>query len=92
MKALRESEINKRLESLSRWKFEDDMILKEFTFSDFKEALSFIVRVGIEAELLGHHPNLSNVYSRVTIALQTHDAGNKVTEKDFDLASRIEKI
>ena len=92
MEALSKSQIKEKLESLPGWNFEDDMILKEFTFSNFKEALSFILRVGIEAELLGHHPNLSNVYNRVNITLQTHDVGNKVTGKDVELAQRIERI
>lgn len=92
MEALNESQIEERLVSLSGWNFENDMISKKFEFSNFKEALGFIVQVGIEAELLEHHPNLSNVYSQVTIALQTHDVGNKVTERDFELATRIEGI
>ncbi len=92
MEALTESQIKEELVSLSGWSFKDDMIYKKFEFKDFKEALGFIVRVGVEAELLGHHPNLSNVYNRVTIALQTHDVGNKVTAKDFELATRIEGI
>ncbi|RNC79428.1 MAG: 4a-hydroxytetrahydrobiopterin dehydratase [Balneola sp.] len=92
MEALTELQITEKLESISGWSYKSDTIQKKFELSDFKEALGFIVRVGLEAELLGHHPNLANVYNQVTISLQTHDVGNKVTEKDFELATRIEAI
>lgn len=51
-----------------------------------------MVRVGFEAEALVHHPNWSNVYNSVSITLNTHDAGDQVTEKDIELAKAIEKI
>jgi 4a-hydroxytetrahydrobiopterin dehydratase len=51
-----------------------------------------MVRVGFEAEAMDHHPDWSNVYNRVRIRLTTHDAGDKVTAKDVDLARRIETI
>jgi len=43
-------------------------------------------------EKANHHPELSNVYNKVTIMLTTHDEGNKVTQKDVELAQEIEKI
>lgn len=92
MKPLSEQEINSALESLNGWGFNEDKIWKEFKFKNFKEALSFIVRVGFEAEHLAHHPRIFNVYNSVTIGLQTHDAGDKVTQKDIDLATAIEGI
>ena len=67
-------------------------ITKEYTFANFRTAMGFIVRVGFEAEAMDHHPELFNVYDRVTIALTTHDAGDRVTETDLVLASRIEAL
>lgn len=92
MKPLNIHRVEQELIELSDWKYEDDKIEKKFEFNNFKEALAFIVRVGIEAEAQAHHPNLHNVYNQVTISLQTHDAGNKVTEKDIKLAKAIESI
>ncbi len=92
MEPLSEQEIHSALTSLSGWGFDDDKLWKEFQFGDFKEALAFIVRVGVEAELQTHHPRIFNVYNTVTIGLQTHDAGNKVTQNDIDLAKAIEAI
>lgn len=90
--ALSDDEIKTALQELPGWAFNDDKLCKEFKFKDFKEAMSFIVRVGFEAEMLSHHPNLFNVYNTVSIGLQTHDAGNKVTTSDTALAKAIERI
>lgn len=92
MKPLEIPQINEALKKLSDWSFENDKIGKEFEFKSFKEALAFIVRVGFEAESIQHHPELFNVYNTVKIELSTHDAGNKVTQKDLDLAKAIEDI
>lgn len=92
MNPLSEEKIEQELANLEGWKFEDDTIKKDFSFSDFKEAMSFMVRVGFEAESLVHHPDWSNVYNSVSIRLSTHDAGNKVTEKDIKLAKAVEEI
>ena len=75
---------------LPGWAFEDDALTKTYTFNSFPEAVSFIVRLAFYAEEMNHHPDLHNVYDRVDIALSTHDAGNKVTQKDLDLAHAIE--
>jgi 4a-hydroxytetrahydrobiopterin dehydratase len=74
------------------WKEENNQLVREFEFSDFQEAFAFMTRVAFMAEKAGHHPNWSNVYNRVTIALTTHDAGNVVTEKDRELAASIDQI
>ncbi|WP_373520553.1 4a-hydroxytetrahydrobiopterin dehydratase [Aquiflexum sp.] len=74
------------------WTEENNKLKKEFKFKDFQEAFAFMTRVAFLAEAQGHHPNWSNVYNTVTIELTTHDAGNKVTKKDKDLASAIDKI
>jgi 4a-hydroxytetrahydrobiopterin dehydratase len=89
---LSESDIKQALSSLEGWGFSDDKISKEFSFKDFSEALGFIVRVGLEAEKQVHHPGLFNVYNTVKIELSTHDAGDKVTQKDVDLAQAIESV
>jgi len=54
--------------------------------------VGFIVQVGLQAEKQVHHPQLFNVYNTVKISLNTHDAGDKVTQKDVDLAKAIESI
>lgn len=83
--------IEQGLRSLAGWSREGDAIRREFTFGSFREAISFIVRISFEAEQRDHHPELANVYNRVTVRLSTHDAGG-ITEKDFDLAREIDAI
>lgn len=92
MNALSENEIQSALKDLTGWTFEDNKLNKTFTFNNFQEAVGFIVRIAFPAEQLDHHPELFNVYNRVEIALTTHDAGNRVTQKDLNLAQHIERI
>jgi len=90
--ALSAAQIKTALETLPEWKFDRDALAAEFTFRDFRQAMAFMLRVAFEAEALNHHPEWTNVYNRVSVRLNTHDAGDKVTAKDVDLARRIEKI
>jgi 4a-hydroxytetrahydrobiopterin dehydratase len=78
------------LTDLDGWTHEDDKLKKTFEFTDFRAAISFIVRMSFYAEAMNHHPELENVYNTVSIALTTHDAGGKVTQLDIDLATEIE--
>lgn len=91
-KPLASAEITRACSKLAGWSFDHDALTKTFTFGSFREALSFMTRVGFEAEELNHHPDWTNVYNRVVVRLNTHDAGNKVTAKDVKLATRMQKI
>ena len=59
----------------------NDALTKTFTFGSFREALSFMVRVGFEAEAMNHHPEWTNVYNCVFIRLSTHDAGHLLLDE-----------
>ena len=74
------------------WKEIDNKLVREFQFKDFTEAFAFMTKVAIHAEKMDHHPNWSNVWNTVKIELTTHDAGNIVTEKDHDLAVKIDEL
>lgn len=91
MKTYSEETIKTELKMLKEWQFDTNAIVKEFVFSDFTQALGFIVQVGVMAEKRNHHPELFNVYNKVNIRLTTHDAGG-VTDKDLDLAKAIDGI
>lgn len=84
--------IDNALDDLKGWDYTEGSLQKTFTFGSFREAVSFIVRLAFEAEALNHHPELFNVYNRVSITLRTHDAGDKVTELDLTLARTIDRI
>lgn len=89
---LTQDQIDAALQGLDGWRHADDKLRRDYQTKDFSEALSFIVRVGLLAEQQGHHPELFNVYNRVEFALATHDAGDKVTQKDIDLATAIDGV
>jgi len=74
------------------WKEENNRLKKTFEFADFVAAFGFMSRVAIVAEKMSHHPNWSNVYNTVSFELNTHDAGDVVTEKDWNLAKEIDKL
>jgi 4a-hydroxytetrahydrobiopterin dehydratase len=74
------------------WVEKDNNLCRTFQFQDFIQAFSFMTQVAIQAEKMNHHPWWSNVYNRVEFKLNTHDAGNTVTNKDHDLARIIDAI
>lgn len=74
------------------WQEKDNTLQAEFTFVNFTQAFAFMTEVAFVAEAQGHHPNWTNVYNRVSFSLNTHDAGNTVTEKDWALARAIDGI
>jgi 4a-hydroxytetrahydrobiopterin dehydratase len=79
------------LTELDGWELEGDTIRRELRFEGFREAIAFINRVADLADAADHHPELTNVYATVTVALTTHDAGG-VTAKDLDLAREIDRV
>ena len=85
------SEVKKAILGLPGWKFHRDALNKTFVFADFRAAMTFMVRVGFEAEAMDHHPEWTNVYNRVKVRLNTHAAGGKVTSNDIELAGRMDK-
>lgn len=86
-----EAEIREQLQTISEWCLSQGEIERSYSFLNFSEALAFIVRVGIEAEKMDHHPEIKNVYNRVWIRLHTHSVKG-VTPLDIDLAHKIETI
>ena len=74
------------------WKEENNSLKKTFTFKNFSQAFAFMTRVAFIAEKMNHHPEWRNIYNTVEISLNTHDAGNIVTEKDRKLAEAIDKL
>lgn len=87
---LTETQIQTALSQFPGWSYENQAFSKRFQFQNFREAISFIVRLSFEAEALNHHPELKNVYHTVEMRLTTHDAGNQVTGKDLALIEAIE--
>lgn len=73
------------------WEVQDDFINKEYEFENFSEALEFVNQVGAIAEEADHHPDIFFGYGYAEIAITSHDAGG-LTERDFELAAKIDKL
>ena len=93
MSRLLAKERNAALKALPGWVYDaaGRAIVKEFRFKDFSEAFGFMAEVALAVQVANHHPDWSNGYNRVTIALSTHDEGG-VSGKDIALAQKIEAI
>ncbi len=93
-KVLSKEEIAAALPAPAGWIHEataaGDRLAKTYRFATFRDALAFMVRAGFAAEALDHHPEWTNVYNRVAVRLNTHDAGGRVTAKDVELAGRLD--
>ena len=88
---LQPEEIEQRLAGLAGWERAGQGIRKRYKFRSFPEAIAFVTRVAFLAEAANHHPDITVNYNRVTLALITHSK-NALTEKDFNLATQIEKL
>ncbi len=84
-------QINKELVGLDGWNLENDSIKKTYQFENFIESIDFINKIAPIAEDMQHHPDIKINYNKVGITLSTHDQGG-VTEKDFRLAAKIDKL
>ncbi|MFO8237336.1 MAG: 4a-hydroxytetrahydrobiopterin dehydratase [Prochlorococcaceae cyanobacterium] len=84
-------QINALPSTLPEWSIEGGKLHRELSFADFTEAFGFMAKVALAAETLGHHPEWSNVWNRVTIDLTTHDTGG-LSNLDAQLAQRIDQL
>ena len=73
------------------WRHENNALCREFTFTNFAEAFAFMTSVAQMAEAVDHHPDWSNSYNTVAIALTSHDKG-RVTQRDSSLAEQINTL
>jgi 4a-hydroxytetrahydrobiopterin dehydratase len=68
-----------------------DAITRSFAFADFNQAFGFMARVALLAERMDHHPEWSNTYNKVTVALSTHEAGG-LTMRDVAMAKAMDRL
>ncbi|NTJ43322.1 4a-hydroxytetrahydrobiopterin dehydratase [Agrobacterium larrymoorei] len=88
---LEKDAIESELAKLEGWSLREDglAIVRAFKFANFAEAFGFMAQCALVAEKLNHHPEWSNVYSRVKVCLTTHDSQG-VTERDILLATAMQ--
>jgi 4a-hydroxytetrahydrobiopterin dehydratase len=90
--ALGEADLIERLAGLKGWDRVGDKLVKTVTVDSYLAGLAFAAAVGTIAEGIDHHPDLYIGYKKVKIELTTHDAGNKLSEKDFKVAAAIDAL
>ncbi|RMF80292.1 MAG: 4a-hydroxytetrahydrobiopterin dehydratase [Chloroflexi bacterium] len=89
---LGEAEITERLAQLPGWERDGDRITKTWQLDSYMAGLAFATAIGTIAEGFDHHPDLHIGWRKVTATFTTHDAGNKLSYKDFDVAAAIEAL
>lgn len=89
---LTDNQIAAALTGLPGWSVENGALTKLFALPSYTAGLVFACAIGHLAEALNHHPDLLVGYGKVRVVLVTHDAGGGLTEYDFELARRIEKL
>ena len=85
-------EIERAVADLEGWSVVEGKLHTKIEFGDFMDAFAFMTEVAIAAEDMDHHPEWCNVYNRVVIDLVTHDAGNRITAMDVELARKINAL
>jgi len=84
-------ELAEAVEQLDGWQLEGDALCRTFEFDDFVAAFGFMASAALVAERINHHPDWSNVYSKVTVELSTHDVGG-ITRLDLELAEAMNAL
>jgi 4a-hydroxytetrahydrobiopterin dehydratase len=92
VKALSAREIDQQLATVSGWTVVNGKLQREFKFADFVRAFGFMSQVALLAQVANHHPAWRNVYNQVVIDLVTHEAGDALSQRDFDLAQQINAL
>jgi 4a-hydroxytetrahydrobiopterin dehydratase len=86
-----EAEVKKKLEALPGWYLEDGWIRRQYKTDGWPTTLLLVGQVAFSSEAAWHHPDLSVTWAKVTVKLKTHSE-NGITDKDFELARRIEEL
>ena len=88
---LNDDEVRAQLQSLPGWQLHQGRLQRELQFASFVEAFGFLTSLALIAERMNHHPEIYNVYDRVTLRLWTHDA-NGITTLDLQLAHAADEL
>jgi 4a-hydroxytetrahydrobiopterin dehydratase len=79
------------LDGLPGWSGDTAAISRTAELPTFPAAIAVVDRVAVVAEELDHHPDMDIRWRKVRFTCSTHSAGG-VTEKDLNLARRIDEI
>ena len=85
------AEVNETLSEDAQWQIVEGKLVKQFVFKNFIQAFGWMTQVAMHAEKLIHHPEWSNVWNKVDVALVTHDVDG-ISDLDFKMIKRMEKL
>ena len=88
---LEKSELEEAISKFPKWEYQEESLKQDFIFSDFRDAFEFMVQVAEIAETLNHHPDWSNSWNKVSIAISTHSAGG-LTALDLKFVEKVESL
>jgi 4a-hydroxytetrahydrobiopterin dehydratase len=77
---------------LDHWTYENDWIRRKYNTDGWPQTLMAVNAIGYLCEAAWHHADFAISWGKLTVKLQTHDVGGKITDKDFDLATKIEEL
>ncbi|MDN0198435.1 4a-hydroxytetrahydrobiopterin dehydratase [Streptomyces sp. S.PNR 29] len=89
---LSQKEIEDRLAELPGWSLEGDRLARSYRLGSHFAATAMVVHIAQVQDELDHHSDLTLGYNTVSLTVQTHSAGGAVTEKDLELARRVEDL
>jgi 4a-hydroxytetrahydrobiopterin dehydratase len=90
--ALTDAEIMARLQQVNGWTRDGDQITKTFKLESYMAGLALAAAIGTVCEGLDHHPDMLIGWRKVTVSFTTHDAGSKLSAKDFAAAARVDAL
>jgi len=88
---MQREEAEKLIKQIPGWSIEDNKIVRNFEFEDFREAVDFVNRVADIAEAEGHHPDIYISYNKVRLEIWTHKIDG-LSKNDFILAAKTDKL
>ncbi|MFF9407513.1 4a-hydroxytetrahydrobiopterin dehydratase [Streptomyces anandii] len=89
---LSQKEIEDRLAQLPGWSLDGDRLSRSFRLGSHFAAAAMVVHIARVQDELDHHSDLTLGYNTVSLKVNTHSAGGVVTEKDFELARRVQEL
>ncbi|MBT3154192.1 4a-hydroxytetrahydrobiopterin dehydratase [Streptomyces sp. CHD11] len=89
---LSQKEIEDRLAGLPGWSLDGDRLTRSYRLGSHFAATAMVVHIARVQEELDHHSDLTLGYDTVSLSVHTHSAGGAVTDKDIELARRVEDL
>lgn len=77
--------------SLTGWYLEGGWLQRKYNTAGWPQTLMAVNAIGYLCEAAYHHADLAITWGKLWVKLKTHSAGG-LTDKDFELAKKIEEL